>query len=222
MTQCLRHLLCGSETVLRILGQHSIQNALISGVDHGQLGHGLLEMHQDGADVRASLVGLPPREHLEEDDPETVDIGPPVHGPVLGLLRTHVERGPQGRSRLGEGRVAAQRLGGEPEIHQHGCPIGAKEDVRRLDIAVDDALFVNKLQGVADLLHDTQGGVSGQAGPYPVLEVPAIDVFHGDVEIGPGLAHIVDSDDVDVVERGDEPPFLEKSLRESRGLPFVR
>ncbi len=73
---------------------------------------------------------------LVEGDPQPVDVGPRV-APAREPLRRHVAQRPQQVAgvgqRLGVGRVVRQAEVGDPD----GAPL-VEQDVRRLDVAVDD------------------------------------------------------------------------------------
>ena len=60
-----------------------------------------------------------------------------------------------------------------------------EQDVLRLDVAVDDAVVVGVLQGLADLRHDGQGLARRElAGVQQPPQVHAVDEFHEEVVEG--------------------------------------
>jgi hypothetical protein len=108
------------------------------------------------ADVFA-VERLAAGEHLVEDDAKGPNVGALVDGPTSGLLGTHVGCGAKDDSGLrgvrrqrGRNGGAARRCGRvhrlrQPEVqHLYGAVV-FDLDVRRLQVAVDDALFMRGL-----------------------------------------------------------------------------
>ena len=180
-------------------------------------------------------------EQVVEHRAERVDVGPLVDGLAAGLLRRHVggraEHRPDARlvRSAGHGRAraavlcnrrAAQVLRQAP-VHEHGLPERAHEHVRRLEVAVDDALAV----GVRDRLrHREQVGQEREPSRQvrrradERVERAARDELHR-VErraVGPA-AGLVDRDDRGVLEpRGDERLAHEaRRLRSGPGLQLL-
>jgi hypothetical protein len=97
-------------------------------------------------------------------------------------------------------------------------PVYADEDVVRVDVAVDDVhratADVARLMGVAEALAELDREVDdvreredpplGAQLVDDVAQRLAADVLHGDVVVAVDLAHLVDLDDVVVVEARDE------------------
>src|ERR671918_3006732 len=94
---------------------------------------------------------MPAGEHLEEHEPEAVDVGPGRGLFAAELLGRQVV----GR-RAGRACVSAASGGGDvgryAEVGEVGVPLLVEEDVRRLDIAVDDTLPVSGPEGGANVL----------------------------------------------------------------------
>ena len=83
-------------------------------------------------------------------DPERIEVGLVADGRrAPDLLGRHVSRGSQ-RSAGGRQRRRVQVLG-DPEIGQLDLAVGRDHQVRRLQIAVDDAVLVRVVERVADL-----------------------------------------------------------------------
>src|SRR5262245_18021892 len=87
--------------------------------------------------------------------------------------------------------------------------LGRNEDVGRLDVAMDDSLAVGVLESRCHLIDYRHGLAYLQ--PATTLDnlaqALALHQFHRD-EVGLALlAHIVDSDDVFVIELSDRPRF---------------
>jgi hypothetical protein len=105
-----------------------------------------------------SSKGFAAREQLVEEDAQRVDVGARVHveAAELRLLGRHVLRRPDDLPELGEERLLrepAVRGLGDPEVDhlRHRLAVVERdEDVRRLQVAVDDALAVRVLDRAAD------------------------------------------------------------------------
>ena len=118
----------------------------------------LQHLQQEHAAVAAErpLAG----EQLVEDDAEAVDVAAGVDRVRLaaGLLGRHVGRRAEhlavGRHR----RVVGVALG-QAEVHEVRLAVGVEQDVRRLDVAVDDAERVRAAERVGDLGDEARGGV---------------------------------------------------------------
>ena len=79
-----------------------------------------------------------------------------------------------------------------------------QEDVRRLQISVDDAALVGGVDGQGERLDDS-GGVAGRLRTAAEMagEAAAVDVLHREVRPAAVLADIVDLDDVRMLHLGD-------------------
>ncbi len=68
---------------------------------------------------------------------------------------------------------------GQAEIGDLHPPPFVEKDIFRLDVAVDDALVVSKLQGLANLRHDGKGlRRSELTGLHELPQIDAVDVLH--------------------------------------------
>ncbi len=187
-----------------------------------------LDDHLPEVDRRAGLEGPLPREALEEDDAERVDVGAPVHV-VLGadLLRGHVVGG---ADRVAGARQAVRGalVPREPEVRDARPPalpalVGAGEDqVRGLEVAVDDARAVRGVHGVGDLAQELRRVPRREpAVAQPLLERGPGAVLHGVEEAPAVLSPVEDAHEPRVVEpRGDRNLPLE--AREERGVVVDR
>jgi len=159
------------------------------------------------------------RQGFEQDLPERVEVGAPVHGAALGLLGRHVDRRPgEGRPavgrRAGEARGERRPAGGggrergpDPEVGELGLAAGIEEDVRRLQVAVDDAARVRELERLEDGLRDrvrVRELEPARQRRQPVRQRPAGEVLDRDEGGGAidGAAH--DPHDPRVVEVEEE------------------
>ncbi len=148
-------------------------------------------------------------EALVEHETERVEVGTTVELLAADLL---------GRQVLGRAHhdVVAREvcLGGlqtlgDTEVGQQHPAVGGHHDVAGLDVAVDEARFM----GVVERGGDARADVAGEFGAQPLLGVEylaqalAFDQLHHD-RLAPVLfEHVVDGDDVRVVEAGRRDRF---------------
>ena len=141
-----------------------------------------------------------------------VDVRAAVERPGLDLLGGGVGEGGQdhaGAGQLGVGRV--ERLG-DPEVgeeHLLGFVVGGQreQDVRRLDVAVDQLVLVRGVEGRGHLRDDPHRPLGGQQAARLLqgrLGVDAVDVGHGQPQAGRVLAPVEHRHDVAVGEPGDD------------------
>ena len=163
----------------------------------------------DGVRV-VTLEGAPAGQHFVDDNAERPDVGPAVERPGAGVLRTHVSH--RSRERL---RVRARRLLNlrDPEIEDLHRPVGKDHDVRRLDVAMDDARLVGVSKSACDLERKGQRLTERQAAAIQSrLERFTVIEGHGE-EQRPvrRCTDVVDGAHVRMIERGssaclrDEP-----------------
>ncbi len=121
--------------------------------------------------------------------------------------------------------LAAARPGlveAEPEVHEHRAAVGGEDDVRRLDVAVDDEPGVGVGQGVGHGGRDPGRLRPGRAVvPQPPAEVGAVEVIGDDVHLPLVHADVVDRHDAGVAQPGEPSGLLEEplglGLRHARG-----
>ncbi len=188
-------------------------------VDLGE-GGGLLQhvvIHR-----RPEREGAAAGQQLEEDDPEGVEVAPRVDVEVLDLLRARIGGGADehpGGGRLAFGRVEVVRAVGpehlgdaeveDLELFLPGREAAHEHQVPRLEIPVDDADPMRRVQGLAELAGDPHDPFERHrhAGREHLLEALAGDVFHLDIRgfrPDPGVGH---GDDIRVGELGHQPGF---------------
>ncbi len=132
----------------RILREH----ARDEGAERGQLGD---TYRRRGLRARGGfpvVVGGErqlPGDHLVEDHPERVHVGPLVLGRAAPLLRRHVPRRPAAEASAPE-RVR------EPEVEHLHPAFVREEDVARRQVAVHDALAVRVRERVSHVGRDAQ------------------------------------------------------------------
>ena len=119
-------------------------------LDGGSLLPGLREHLRDG--VRG-LERRPPGEQLEEDDPERVHVALRPDLSAARLLGRHVLGRPDDGARRGQRRV---REGpSDAEVRDLGVALAVEEDVRRLQVAVDDPVLVGVARPAARSRRDS-------------------------------------------------------------------
>jgi len=128
------------------------------------------------------------------------------------LFRRHVRGGPQGGAALGERRRPGEL--GQPEVQDLHLASLRQEQVRRLDVPVDDPLRVGFRQPGRRLHHQTGGFLPNQrASPEPFPERFSLVAGHHDVERAVRrLADLVHRADVWVVQPGGGARLVEKAL----------
>jgi hypothetical protein len=113
---------------------------------------------------------------------------------------------------------APERLGCEPEVPDFAHAGGGAEDVRGLEVAVDDLAPVRVIKAREHLREDGVRLGHGQAVRLRgknAVEPVAVDILHRD-EVPPGvLACIVDAHDVRVVELGQRAALARKAAFEA-------
>ena len=99
-----------------------------------------------------------------------------------------------------------------------------QEYVFRLDVAVDNALVVSKLQRVAEVRDDSQRFFrSDAAGGDGVSECDPVNEFHHEVKQFIDLSEVVAGDDVRVVELCQRPDFSQETVTKTGvALNFLR
>ena len=153
-------------------------------------------------------------EHLVEHHAQAVDVGAAVD-PVRrarDLLGRHVRRGTGDDAEFGAARP--RLVEAEPEVDEDGAAIRREDDVRRLDVAVDDEPGVGVGQGVGHGGRDPGRLRPGRAVVLqPSAEVGAFEEIRDDVNLPPVQADVVDRHDAGVAQLREPAGLLEESLR---------
>ena len=97
------------------------------------------------------IKGRPKRQQLVKRDAQAVDIAPAV-GPAVEPLRRHVPQGPDDVAR--RGLLAHGFRLGQAEVEDPDGTLVVHQQVRRLDVAVQNALIVRVTQRLGDLETD--------------------------------------------------------------------
>ncbi len=150
--------------------------------------------------VVADVVRRVADEGVEERGAER----PHVAGGAGLLARRHLGREVGRRAGdhagLGEGGVGPGA--GDAEVGDLGLAVGGDQDVRRLDVAVDDPAVVGRGERVGDLGDQAGGGVRGERTLLldDLREVAALDVLHDEPVLVAVDREVEDGHDVGVVE----------------------
>ncbi len=140
-----------------------------------------------------------------EDRAQAVDVGRRGERSLLapGLLGRHVRRRSHGIARV---RQVALGLDppGQAEVGDVGLAPLVDQDVRRLQVAVQDAPLVGVMNGLGDGGHQPGRGreIGGEVA-QPLVQAAARDQLHAEEALARRLAHLVDRHDVGMVELRD-------------------
>ncbi len=101
------------------------------------------------------------------------------------------------------GVIAAARTDlGQPEIQNLRVPAAGDEQIRRLDVAVDDAGGVRRFERVGDLDRERQQLIDLERAPGDaMLQRHPLEELHDEERATVLFADIVDSADVGVIQR---------------------
>ena len=151
--------------------------------------------------------------HRIQDAAETEQVGAVIDGLAAGLLGGHVLRRAGDDARLRQaGVVHGPR---QPEVGElHPLHTVFQQDVRRLDVAVDQSLSMRRGQPGRRLHADAQDLFQLQRAALidAFLKRDAVDIFHDQVGQAIDLIDAVDVDDVFIADGGGGPRLAQKSL----------
>ena len=105
----------------------------------------------------------------------------------------------------------------QPEVGQVAVVATVDEDVRRLDVAVNEASLVGRVEGICDLPEQGHGAIRRKhplRGEQP-LQVAAVDQPHREIKAPGHLTRVVDRNDRGVIERGCQPRLAQEALAEA-------
>ncbi len=123
------------------------------------------------------------------------------------MLGRHIGWGADDGAGLGQfllGRTPGVQILGQAEVDNHRYAGGREQYIRRLQVAVDDAVHMGKVNGPGQEL-DQHRRCSGCEGSFLQFtrETAAIDVLHGEERPAIILVDLVNRDDVWVLQPGD-------------------
>jgi hypothetical protein len=161
-------------------------------------------------------------DHLVQDDAERVDVGAAIRAAAHQLLGRHVlERADGGAHDRQVGRlrqIAAREDLRDAEVEHLHDIVRRDEDVRGLEITVDDAEVVCLAQGRAHLGPDREHALPGQgaARAKQVEQRPALEQLHRDERQPIGFAELVGRDDVRAEQLAQHDALAPEPLDEAR------
>ena len=179
-------------------------------------------MQDRGKDGRGTVPAewQPARRHLVEHRTEAENIRACIEFLAAGLFRRHVGRCADGHAGAGEliefhdGRL---RLAGWPlfrvfhmrgdgelrqaEIQNLRLAASGDNNVRRLDVTVNDPLLVSRIERIGNLYGKIQQVLDAQRlGANPVLERLAFQILHGDERLAAGFINLVNGANIRMAE----------------------
>ena len=168
------------------------------------------------------LIAAVAGEHLEHHHAERPDIGAAVDALALCLFRRHVSSRAQDHSDLGGARSERRRIHrvrrsahflrreclGQAEIQHFHRSVVANLDVRRLQIAVDDAALMRKFHGIGDLPRNRQRLVHRN---WPLREALGERRTFDQFEDERAIFYSVDGCDVGMVQRRQDLSFASET-----------
>lgn len=107
----------------------------------------------------------------------------------------------RGHERFGVFVVERIEAAGESEVERFGLELGSDQDVRRLEVAVDDAARVRGGESGGDVAGQLHSFAEVESRRKGFVERPAVDIFHRDDRQTIVFFHGVDRADVGMVER---------------------
>ena len=173
------------------------------------------EQRLEHSDRRRARERQPARRHLVADDAAGEEIGAAIDVAASRLLRRHIRHGAERdpdrrrvlagcarRVGLAFGAARGERELRDAEVEHLRLPAARDEDVRRLDVAVHDALGVRGIERVGDLDRDVERAIEGQRPARDLfLERAAVEQLHHHVLLAVVLADVVQRADVRMVQR---------------------
>ncbi len=159
----------------------------------GQRGRRLLEMAHSDLDGDLSRERRRAGKHLVDHHADRVDVAGRSRGAPARVLGRHVARRSERRRR----RAVRAALGKprDSEVADPDAPVAGEQDVRRLDVAVHDALLVRASERPAEQLCDPRSlGRCQWPAPQALGEAVPVDQLSDVVE---AVARVTDIEDLD-------------------------
>ena len=138
-------------------------------------------------------------------------------GAAAHLFRRHETWSAQGMAGLGHRRTLRQGTR-QPKVRNVGMIGAIDDDVRRLEVAVENASFVGVLHGPGDLAQKKRRPPRPEGScPRYRIEALANDQIHREVVLTLALAHFVDAYDIGVPQARAIAGFSAKPLHVGSG-----
>ena len=201
----------GLEALVGVLLEDAADDA-VEGGRQRRLDRGRVLLGRRREDLGRGTAGEGRRagEHLVEHGAEREQVRARVGRRALDALGCDVAGGAEQRLRergavlLGQQAVGdgAAAQPGEAEVEDLHAPVGGEDDVRRLEVVVQDRAGVGGRESLCDLDRDLDGPTLRQpAAGEPLLQRLALDELEHDVGHVALAADVVDADDRGVVDR---------------------
>ncbi len=211
LSQVASELTGTSVAILALLGQHLIHHRIYRGrhrqathiAQRGRRGvHLGVENRMGGGAVKGHLA----TQHLVAHDTQRIEIRAVVQRLILDLLRAHVAGRAKDSTCPGQRRrhtTTTERLD-ETKVGQNYPTRRIDQNVRRLDVTVDKTALVGVIQRRADLRDDIHHLLrrEGRVRANALHQRGALDEFHRDVMIVTLDTHVVNGDDIGLLEVG--------------------
>ena len=166
----------------------------------------IVQVSLQHGDLAVARIGRLTREAVVDDAAERVEIRASVERLAANLLRAAVVDGAEERAGVGH-RPRARPLR-ESEVAEVGVPAAfGEQDVRRLQVAVDQVRRMRRIERAADLLGDPQRLSPRERARCTdhFVQARPVHVSHGEIRRAVDLVRVVDRDHVRMVERRREP-----------------
>ena len=152
-------------------------------------------------------------EQFVEDHAQAVHVGATIDAmrPALRLFGRHVRRRPGDQALCAAARLRfAER---KAEVDQHRRAFSREDDIRRLDVAVDDEPGVGVTQRVGSSGNDASGFRPRRSGvQQQSTKIRSIHVVRDDIHPPRVDADIVDRDDAGMAQLGEPARFLQRRV----------
>ena len=160
------------------------------------------------------LEGHPAAQHLVGHHRQAVEVGARIHRQPLHLLRAHILRCAHQHARRRQPRLL--RRPRNAEVGQRHLPRRAHDDVVRLDVPVHQPPMVGVVQRLRQRAQDGEHLVGREGPPLPddLGQRLPLQVLHHEVVPAPFLSHVVDGNDVGVLEPCCRPSLAQEALDE--------
>ena len=151
-------------------------------------------------------VGRLARQHLIPGAAERIEVAANVGQlAVASLFGRHVVH--RAHCRAGASDVRFERIidrTSQTKVRHFHHAVARDQQVRRLDVAVNNVLFVGVLQCSGDLLDDLDRTLDGRDAPslHHLEQILTLDILHRDEQVTVSFTRIVHRDDVVVAELG--------------------
>src|SRR5579864_3534116 len=152
-------------------------------------------------------------ESFIKHDAEGKQVSPAIGDFFAQELRGHVSGGAgEGGEAIHSGTaIGAGQMASEAEVEHFDLAGGGKHDVFRLDIAVNDAVFVSGDEGLGALHGNFEELLEGERLAEALAQGLTLDIFHDQKNVPALFKSIVEGGNVGVIEAGSADSFAEEA-----------